>query len=82
MERVKIDTSSLVCRWIVASTSEWKINFPLRSQRHATRFLNVEPPPISGTREDRHLKFDKCKYYSQRKINCLFRRSGQGHVAC
>ena len=40
LEWMKLDTSTLVCRWTVASTSQRKINFPLRGrgEGHMTLF--------------------------------------------
>jgi len=38
LEWIKLDTSSLVCMWTVASTNQRKINWPLRGrgQGHMT----------------------------------------------
>ena len=41
LERVKIDTNSLGCRWTMASTDQLKINCPLTGLGQETHFLSA-----------------------------------------
>ena len=77
-----IDTSSLVCGWIVATNSHRKIHRPLRGhgQRHVANLLNLGTPVqcLSSSLVHRWTVAST----GQRKIglNCLLRRRGIRHV--